>query len=150
MAVGYQLLHLVEELSLRALVVADDVGISLAHAGDADLCKLLADSAMWSGFSATTVDDITLARIQQRFPDVESDHVASITIGGGAVSVWGVGSSTAPRDAVRHAAEGIARICAGEANVGPVFLEPKSCAPAPAPAPVVTREHGVRWLIGVR
>jgi len=147
MAVGYQLLNLVEEQTLRAIVIADDVGIPLAYAGDPALSALLAESAMWAEFAMTSVDDVTLPRIQHVYPDIESHHVAAQSIGRDGVQVLAVGTEEAPREAVSHAREGIARIC-GDANVGPEFLDAESCESGPVPAPVVEREHGVRWLIG--
>jgi len=146
MAVGYQLLHLVNELSLRAIVIADDVGVPLAHAGDRDLSAMLADSAMWSGFASTSVDDMTLARIQQRYPDIELEHVASGTLGG--TTVLAVGTHATSRTAIGRALEGIARICAATADTGPVFLAPKDCTSSPQRAPAADRENGVLWAIG--
>ncbi len=148
MAIGYQLLHLVEQLSLRAIVVADDVGLALAHAGDRNLSAMLADSGMWAGFASTSVDDMTLARIQQRYPDVELEHVASGSLGAGATTVLAVGTPATSRTAVRRALAGITRICAATTETGPVFLDPEDCTATPPSAPAPDREHGVRWAIG--
>lgn len=148
MAVGYQLLHLVEQLSLRAIVVADDVGVVLARAGDRELSAMLADSAMWAGFASTSIDEMTLVRIQHRFPDVEIEHVASEPLGTGGVIVLAVGTLETSRSAVRRAVEGIARICA-TTNAGPMFLAPETCANVNATVErPVSRENGVLWAIG--
>ncbi len=148
MAVGYQLLHLVEQLSLRAIVIADDVGIALAHAGDRDLSGMLADSAMWSEFASTSIDDMTLVQIQQRYPDIELEHVASGSLGTEGTTVLAVGTHTTSRAAIRRALDGIARICATTTDSGPVFLAPEDCAASPPSAPATARENGVLWAIG--
>ena len=148
MAVGYQLLHLVRQLSLRAIVVADDVGVALAHAGDHDLSAMLADSAMWSGFATTSVDEMTLVRIQQRYPDIELEHVASGSLGAGATTVLAVGTQATSRAAVRRAVDGIERICSTTGDTGPIFLHPAVCIADMPTGPVKVREHGVRWAIG--
>ena len=111
MAVGYQLMHLVEQNALRAIVIADDVGMPLAHAGDAELSVLLAESAMWSGFATAAIDEMTLERIQQRYPEIDVGDVASQALGRAGVQVLAIGAEGTAVDAVRHAREGIARIC---------------------------------------
>lgn len=148
MAIGYQLLHLVEQFSLRAIVIADDVGVALAHAGDHDLSAMLAHSAMWTGFASTSVDDMTLARIQERYPDVELEHVASGSLGAGATTVLAVGTHATSRAAIRRALDAIARICAATVDTGPAFLAPEDSVPSVPMAPATDRENGVRWAIG--
>jgi|GEM_PF-4446144 len=157
MAVGYQLLHLTRELPVGAIVVADDFGHPLAHAGDPELATILAESAMWSPFvadSGDAVDDLTLRRIQARYPEVEGRHVASLEIetpDARGARVLAIGDEAI--NAVKRAVAGIARITSGTAdndNAGPAFFDPAAPMPTKVQGPMSPaslREVGVRWVI---
>ncbi len=148
MAVGYQLLHLTEQLGLEAIVVADDVGHVLAYAGNRHMASLLADSVMWRAFSTQAIDDLTLARIRQHYPYVDLEHVACESVGTAGVCIVAVSPSWACRAAVERARVGIERICASTDGTGPAFLDPAACVSPPVQQPSAPREHGVRWAIG--
>ena len=157
MAVGYQLLHLLRELPVGAIVVADDFGHPLAHAGDPELATILAESAMWSPFveeKGDCVDELTLRRIQSRYPEVEGRHVASRPIetdDARGARVIAVGDEAVA--AVDRAIAGIARITSGDAsndNTSPKFFDPTAPMPTSVRGPVspaCMREVGVRWVI---
>ncbi len=160
MAVGYQLLHLIGELPVGAIVVADDFGHPLAHAGDAELATILAESVMWSPFcdqdnaGASGVDELTLRRIQARYPEVEGRHVVSFAIDtADARGARVVAVGDAARAAVTRATVGIARICAEAANDNTrvSFFDPSAPVPERLSGPVTPasdKEVGVRWVIG--
>jgi hypothetical protein len=148
-AVGHQLLHLQRERDLRAIVLADDVGVPLAQAGDASLSALLAESAMWSDFACSSVDPMTLERIQQRYPDIDSSHVAATPIGGAGVQILAIGAGDYASQAGRRAHAGISRICT-RTDDGSAFLRDVAPAKAPRIADPRERAHSVRWLLGLR
>jgi|GEM_PF-4081930 len=58
-AVGHQLNHVAETLQLDAIVLADDLGRPLAHAGDPQLASMLAELALWSAPAADELDEAT-------------------------------------------------------------------------------------------
>lgn len=148
MAVGYQLLHLMEELGLRAIVVADDLGRPLVQAGDRAITSILADTAMWSAYATHGVDALMVRRLRTWYPDILPTHVAAMPLGIAGATVLAVGTHATSRDAVDRAREGIARICRATAGIGPqLFDDAPAAKRAPTSPPAPWREDGVLWLV---
>jgi hypothetical protein len=138
-AVLLQLEHVRAELALDAMVLADELGLPLAAAGDAELAGVLADAAMWAAFADAAADALTLARLRELRSEIEPEHIARFAVSlvpGVDAHLLAVGASPARRAAVERAAAGIERI------VG------RARPPALGAVPLAPREHGVRWVIG--
>ena len=144
-AMRYQLLQIVEELGLEAMVLADDLGRLLVQAGDPALGQVLAESAMWFEFAeGGEADELTVRRLQQLRPELQQRHVVARPVAvevGGAAHVIGVGASELRVGGVERAARGIARICDVPQ---PVVTAAVVAAQAQAGQ---RRQSGVRWLI---
>lgn len=148
-AVGHQLNHVAETLQLDAIVLADDLGRPLAHAGDPQLASMLAELALWSAPAADELDEATLTRIRALYPDLENRHVVAKRIaltGARGTRVIAAGRSFARGIGVDQAVNGIRRICEDAGQ--DVFAQIRSTAPAYTGVPRQRRrEGGVRWLI---
>ena len=148
-AVGHQLSHVAETLSLDAIVLADDLGRPLAHAGDAELSGLLAESAMWTMPDDDSLDEATMARIRVLYPDLENRHFVTRPIalnGEFGTRVIAAGKSFARRIGVDQAALGIERIC--DDAKGHVFTCVNTSGPRYTGVPKQRRRKSVvRWLL---
>ncbi len=76
-AVSLQLRHVANVLNLDAIVLADEMGSRVAHAGDPRAARLLAEGAMFSAYGSSSIDDVTLESLQQHYPGVRSYHIVS-------------------------------------------------------------------------
>ena len=114
-AVSLQLRHVAEVLELDAIVLADEMGSRVAHAGDATAARMLADGAMFSAYGKDSIDEITLESLKERYPGVRSYHVVShrLQISGQNESfmVFALGRSAGRAVGLQHAVQGITRIC---------------------------------------
>lgn len=148
-AVAHQLSHVAATLGLDAIVLADDLGRPLAHAGDPQLASLMAELALWSEPGADALDESTLARIGALYPDLEHRHVVARRIaltGACGARVIAAGKSFARGIGVDQAVSGIRRIC--EDADPSVFATARPTAPAySGVSHQRRRERGVRWLI---
>jgi len=153
--VRYQLQQVAEGLSLDAIVLADDLGRVLAHAGNPRLSHLLADAAMWS---MEGLDEFTVERVQHNYPDIERNDLVAENIvvpGADGTRIIAAGKSFALRVGVEHAIAGIRRICTTWQECAPTW--PKEAAndetgPDAAEQNEAARDHGagVRWALSAR
>ena len=110
-AVELQLRQVAEGLALDAIVLADDLGRVLAHAGSLELSRVLANSAMWA---PEGVDGFTIEHARHRCPNLEPDDVVAESVdvpGADGAKLIAAGKSFALRTGVDHAIDGIKRIC---------------------------------------
>ena len=114
-ALTYQLLHVAEVLGLDAIVIADELGMPVAQAGDPEVSNILANSAMWAQFTNDDIDDISFEALSGQMPEVQKFHVVSIPINlphvEGTSRLLLVGHSDGRSAGAEHAARGIGRIC---------------------------------------
>ena len=111
-AMTFQLRHVADILSLDAIVLADDLGMPIASAGDPAITRMLADSAMWSAFSEDAVDEVSLETLRESRPDVEREHLScrTVSIESQKFSLLACGRSTGRHIGMEHAATGVERI----------------------------------------
>jgi len=149
LAVAHQLAHVAETLSLDAIVLADDLGRPLAHAGNPELSSLLAEMAMWSMPSEDELDESTLRRVRALYPDLESRHFVARRIylnGAIGTRIIAAGKSLARQVGVDQAVRGVERICDDAKEH--LFDQARTNAQAYTGVPRQRRrESGVRWLL---
>ena len=113
-AVMFQLQHVLEVLELEAIVLADDLGLPVAKAGNEDLAELLADSAMWTDRHGPMIDTATREELQRRYPRFRDYEVASRVIDLPGPSSFfrltAIGRSCVRYTGLEHAERGIRRI----------------------------------------
>lgn len=149
-AIAHQLTHVAQTLALDAIVLADDLGRPLAHAGNAELSALLAEMALWADpGDAAALDEGTMLRVRAAYPELEKHHIVADSVevpGAAGTRVIAAGRSFARRIGVEHAIGGIERICGTKTR--PVFETASTTAPSYCGVPRQRRrERGVRWLL---
>ena len=113
-AMRLQLRTVAEHLGLDAIVLADDLGLPLAFAGDPQLSDLLAQASMWTWSQNSPVDWFTRDCVAAVDPSIDEDDFVSIKIPrqdqGGFWRVTAIGRRPDTSDGVEHAVTGIERI----------------------------------------
>ncbi len=113
-AMQYQLEHVQEVLGLTAIVLADDLGETLASAGPEEIVQVLSDAAMWTGEDGPAIDTMAEDELNALLPGLKpADVVATSIYLEGMDSycrIVAVGASKCRQVAVDHAARGVQRI----------------------------------------